>query len=202
MADLVAFMARDDLAPLVQAAIAHAQFETIHPFPDGNGRVGRALVHSLLRGKHLTRNVTVPVSAGFLTDTDSYFDALSEYRSGNLAPIVQRFAEASFAAISNGRQLVADLRMIRSRWDDVIRARADSTAWRLADLLIRQPIIDSPLAQREIGVSAQNTNVALERLADAGVLNELSGFRRNRMWEAREVLVALDEFAKRSGRRG
>ena len=63
MADLVTFMARNDLPPLVQAAVAHAQFETIHPFPDGNGRCGRALVHSLLRGKGLTRKVTVPVSA-------------------------------------------------------------------------------------------------------------------------------------------
>ena len=61
---LVAFIGRDDLPVLVHGAIAHAQFETIHPFADGNGRTGRALVHSMLRARGLTRNVTVPVSAG------------------------------------------------------------------------------------------------------------------------------------------
>jgi Fic family protein len=69
MADLVAFMRRDDLPALVQATIAHAQFETIHPFPDGNGRTGRSLIHALLRAKRLTRTVIVPVSAGLLADT-------------------------------------------------------------------------------------------------------------------------------------
>ena len=78
--DLVRFIRRDDLPVLAQAALAHAQFETIHPFPHGNRRTGRALVHCLLRGKLLTRRVIVPVSAGLLTDTDSYFDALAAYR--------------------------------------------------------------------------------------------------------------------------
>ena len=72
--DLVRFIRRDDIPVLSQAALAHAQFETIHPFADGNGRTGRAIVHCLLRGKGLTRLVTVPVSAGLLTDTDRYFD--------------------------------------------------------------------------------------------------------------------------------
>ncbi|HUZ21078.1 MAG TPA: Fic family protein [Acidimicrobiales bacterium] len=202
MDDLVAFVARHDLPPLVHAAVAHAQFETIHPFPDGNGRVGRALVHALLRGKRLTQNVTVPVSAGLLTDTDSYFQALTEYRAGNPAPIVERFADASFAAIANGQHLVNELRAVRKGWDDVIKARSDAAAWRVADLLVRQPIIDSALTQRELHLSRQNTNVAIERLSDAGILREMSGYGRNRRWEAREILVALDAFAKRSGRHG
>ena len=68
--DLARFMRRDDLAVLPQAALAHAQFETIHPFPHGNGRTGRALVDCLLRGKRLTRQVTVPVSAGDIAPQD------------------------------------------------------------------------------------------------------------------------------------
>ncbi len=76
MADLVDFMARDDLPALAQAAVAHAQFETIHPFPDGNGRTGRALVHALLRAKGVTRHVTVPVSGGLLHDREGYVTAL------------------------------------------------------------------------------------------------------------------------------
>ena len=93
--DLIAFTQRDDISALPQIAVAHAQFETIHPFTDGNGRTGRALVQALLRNKGLTRQVTVPVSAGLLAGTDAYFDALTSYRSGDAAPIVERFTEAS-----------------------------------------------------------------------------------------------------------
>lgn len=182
MADLVAFMRRDDLAPLVQAAIAHAQFETIHPFPDGNGRTGRALVHALLRNKGLTRSVTVPVSAGLLVDKDAYFDALGDYRQGRPARIVELVADASFIAISNGTQLVADLQAVRAGWDVRIRARRDAAAWKIADLLLHQPIIDSPLAQRELGVAAKNVNAAIDHLVDADVLRKVSGQHRNRKW--------------------
>ncbi|NKX52861.1 Fic family protein, partial [Arthrobacter deserti] len=71
MADLVAFAGRTDVPVLIQAATAHAQFETNHPFPDGNGRTGRALLQGMLRHGGLTRNVTVPVSAGLLQDTNA-----------------------------------------------------------------------------------------------------------------------------------
>ena len=72
--DLCAFSERTDLPLLAQAAIAHAQFETIHPFNDGNGRAGRALVHVMLRNGGATTRTTVPVSAGLLSDTDAYYD--------------------------------------------------------------------------------------------------------------------------------
>jgi Fic family protein len=138
--DLIAYMKRDDIPVLIQAAIAHAQFETIHPFTDGNGRTGRALIHALLRGNGLTRNVTVPVSAGLLADTDAYFDALTTYRDGDPEPIILAAANASFKAIANGRQLVADLRRIRESWRERIPARSHSATWEIADLLMRQPV--------------------------------------------------------------
>jgi Fic family protein len=201
MADLVAFARRDDIPVLVHAALAHAQFETIHPFVDGNGRTGRALVHAMLRAGGLTRNVTVPVSAGLLTDTDAYFAALMAYRHGDAAAIVNRLAEASFAAVANGRQLVANLQDIRDRWRDVIAARRDAVAWRLADLLLRQPVIDAAIVQSELDATSANAHRAIRQLTDAGVISEFSGRRRRRLWQAREVLTALDDFAARSGRR-
>ncbi len=202
MADLVRFTRRVDLPLLSQAAIAHAQFETIHPFPDGNGRTGRALVHAMLRGHGLTRNVTVPVSAGLLTDTRAYFDTLTAYREGDPAAIVERMARASFAATANGRQLVADLRTIRSGWGSRIRVRRGSGAWRLADVLLRQPVVDSATVAAELGITPQNALRAIGPLAEAGILDEFTGFARNRMWQSREVLTALDDFADRAGRRG
>jgi Fic family protein len=201
MADLVNFTQRPDLPLLSQAAIAHAQFETIHPFPDGNGRTGRALIHAMLRGHGLTRNVTVPVSAGLLTDTNGYFDALTAYRNGEPTAIVEQLANASFAATANGRQLVLDLRGIKQRWDDRITARRGASAWRLADVALRQPVVDTPSVARELGVTRQNALRAIAPLTEAGILEEFTGFARNRMWQAREVLDALDDFAERAGRR-
>lgn len=94
MADLVDFIRRDDLPVIVMAAIVHAQFETIHPFPDGNGRVGRALMHALLRAKGLVTNASVPVSAGLLVARAAYIDALGDYRDGDPGPIVAAVARA------------------------------------------------------------------------------------------------------------
>lgn len=201
MADLVAFMRRDDIPALVQATIAHAQFETIHPFPDGNGRTGRALVHSLLRAKRLTRTVTVPVSAGLLADTEAYFASLTDYREGNPTTIVELLAAAAFRAIDNGRTLADDLRATRDGWNDRITVRRGAAAHRLADLLIRQPVVDSPLVQRELRVAATNANSAIEHLVDKGILTKVSGNYRNRKWAAPEVLAALDAFADRAARR-
>ncbi len=199
--DLVAFAQRTDLPLLGQAAIAHAQFETIHPFPDGNGRTGRALIPAMLRDG-LTQNVAVPVSAGLLTDTASYFDALNAYRAGDPGAIVQRLAQASIAATANGRQLIAELRALRADWEQRITARRGAMAWRLIDLLLRQPVVDAATVAAEFGMAPPNAQRAITPLVDAGVLTEFTGFKRNRMWQAPGVLSALDAFAERAGRRG
>ncbi len=201
MDDLVQFVQRDDIPVLVHAALAHAQFETIHPFTDGNGRTGRALVHSMLRARNLTTHVTVPVSAGLLTDTDGYFAALTSYRDGDPAPIVTSMSEAAFTAIANGRQLVDDLKTSRARWNDLVDARRDAVAWRLADLLLRQPVVNAAIVQSELGATSANAHRAIRQLAEAGVIMEFTGKRRTRLWQCRDVLTALDDFAVRAGRR-
>jgi Fic family protein len=194
------FADRTDLPRLAQTAIAHAQFETIHPFPDGNGRVGRALVQAMLRGGELTRSVTVPVSAGLLNNTSRYFDALGAYRTGDVRPIVRSIAEASFAAVGNGRRLVSDLEEVRRRWEQSINARSDSAVHRLVDVLLRQPIIDSATAATALGVTTVNAQVAIDRLVVAGVLEQISAGKRNRIWEARDVVESLDAFGARARR--
>jgi Fic family protein len=201
MADLVRFARRTDLPLLAQSALAHAQFETIHPLADGNGRTGRALVHALLRAGRLTRRVTVPVSAGLLTDTRAHFDTLTAYRAGDPVPIVAMLATASFAAIANARQLVAERHQVRAGWDATVRARRGAATWRLADLLLRQPVVDAPTVARELGISPANALRPLWPLAEAGVLTEFTGAARKRMWQSHEVLAALDAFAVRAGRR-
>lgn len=199
--DLISFAQRSDVPALPQIAVAHAQFETIHPFTDGNGRIGRALVQAMLRNKGMTRQVTVPVSAGLLADTGAYFAALTTYRDGDAAPIVERFAQASVLSIANGRELVADLRGIRENWTGVITARSDSTVWKLADLLTRRPVVNAALLAQELGIESTNAHRYLNPLAEAGILVETSSGPRNRAWRAPEILAALDAFAERSGRR-
>jgi Fic family protein len=200
--DLITFAGRDDVPVLPQIAIAHAQFETIHPFPDGNGRTGRALIQAMLRNKRLTRQVTVPVSAGLLTDTDSYFQALDAYRHGDPAPIVERLSAASVLAVDNGRQLVSDLRTIRESWASTITARRDSAVHRIADLLVRRPVVNAKLVTRELNISMSNVYRYLDPLIRAGIIVEFTDQSRNRAWRAPEVLSALDAFAERAGRRG
>lgn len=200
--DLLTFAQRTDVPALPQIAVAHAQFETIHPFTDGNGRTGRALVQAMLRNKGLTHQVTVPVSAGLLADTDSYFAALTAYRDGDAAPIVERFSNASVLAIANGRQLVVEIRGIRESWNDVITARSDSAVWKVADLLPRRPVVNAALLAQELGIESTNAHRYLNPLTEAGILVETASGPRNRVWRSPEVLAALDAFAERAGRRG
>lgn len=199
--DLLTFIARDDLPALAHAALAHAQFETIHPFTDGNGRTGRALVQAMLRQAALTRNVTVPVSAGLLADTDAYFDALTAYRHGDPIPIVVQFAQAAFRAVANGRVLVDELRQTRQGWNEVIKARSDSAIWRLADLLLRRPVVNARAVADELGLDVGNVHRYIKPLLDARILVESLDVKRNQVWRAPEVLAALDAFAARAGRR-
>lgn len=198
--DLVAFIRRDDLPVLAHAAIAHAQFETIHPFPDGNGRTGRALLHAMLRHAGLVRSVTVPISAGLLVAVGEYFDALTAYRDGDPAPIVGRLSEAAYAAVGNGRRLVVDLQALRVSWKDRVRARRDAAAWRIADLLLRHPVVNVSFISAELGIAPQNVYRGLAPLVHAEVLTS-TGRQRDRVWRSMEVLAALDAFARRAGRR-
>ncbi len=194
-------MVRDDMPVLAQAAVAHAQFETIHPFPDGKGRTGRALLHAMLRNKGLTRNVTVSMSAGLLVDTDSYFAALDAYRTGDPALIVARMSEAAFPAVGNGRELVADLRAIRTRWNEQVHARRDSRIWQLADLLLRHPVVNADVVACELGILPSNVYRLIEPLENADIIIGLDNKVRNRVWRSPEVLEALDAFAAHAGRR-
>ena len=200
MRDLVAFAHRTDVPALAQAAIAHAQFETVHPFPDGNGRTGRALLQGMLRASGVTRNVTVPVSAGLLGDTRGYFDALTAYRDGRPDRIVATVAEAAFSAINNGRALVQEIQAARARWNGLVTARADSSVHRLADYLLRQPVVNTRTVAEALAVSEVAAQNSVDKLVEAGVLAKISGGARYRVWQATEVLAALDAFAARARR--
>lgn len=202
MHDLLTFAARTDVPVLGHVAIAHAQFETIHPFLDGNGRTGRALVQSLLRRHGTTTNVAVPVSAGLLHNIDRYFEALTDYRDGDIEPIVTVFVDAVGTAVRDGNRLFDDLREIRGKYDDALGGmRADSAARRIAELLFEHPVVNAGLVQERLGVADQTAYRAFDALTKRGVVTPGTSRRRNRVWVATDITDALDRFAARAGRR-
>ncbi|ATG51833.1 cell filamentation protein Fic [Brachybacterium vulturis] len=202
MDDLLTFLARDDLPVLVHAALAHAQFETIHPFADGNGRTGRALVHALLSGKGLL-TTTAPVSAGLLTDLEAYTAALTAFRAGDARPIVEEFARAARYAATTGSRLVDDLaeQLERDR-ERLSGVRRHALAWSVLPLLIGQPIVNAAHLQRTLEVPAMTAQRALAQLTESGILQEATGRSRNRVWQHTGILGLLDAYAAEVRRAG
>lgn len=197
LADLVTFMLREDLPVLVQIAIAHAQFETIHPFTDGNGRTGRALVHSLLKAKALVTRTTVPLSAGLLKETERYFAALTAYRAGDAGPIIQAFSAAARFGASSGKKLVEDIAAEVSDSKEKLRGlRSDALAWRILPMLIANPVVSSAFLVQELGVQQVSAQRALMQLTERGVLRESTGKQRGRVWEHQGLLSVLDAYAQ------
>lgn len=201
MADLMQFARRRDLPALAQIAVAHAQYETVHPFLEVNGRTGRAIMQAMLRRADITRNIAVPLSAGFLQDTAGYFDALTKYRMGRIEPIVDVTSRAAFASVANSRELIDDLSAVRQSWAARGSSRQGSSARRLIPLLERQPVINSRSAIEFLRVTAPNAQLAIDRLVSDGILTQVGSGRRNRVWAAREVIDAVDGFAERTRRR-
>jgi len=198
--DLVRFANRPDLGGLAHIAFAHAQFEMIHPFPDGNGRTGRVIIQRMLRNAGLTRRAILPLSSGLLTDTERYFESLNAYRTGDIEPIVSTFVDATFSSLENVSRLVQDLVTVRDSWDDVVSARADSTVWPLLDYCIGHPAVTASSVAADLGVSTVAAQNAIDRLAGLGILRQNSPARRNRIWLVSDVLDSVDQFMERARR--
>lgn len=201
MTDLIGFARRTDLPALAAVAISHAQFETIHPFTDGNDRTGRALSQAQLRYRGVTRNIAVPVSAGLLADIGGYHAALTSYRAGDAGPIVAAFSAAALRAVANTRELVKDVTQIRDSWTTRLTARRHSHAWRLLDLLARQPVLNSASAAQELGIKQPNVYPPMRALVDAGIAQSKYEHHGGPFWRSDEILEAVDRFAERAGRR-
>ncbi|MBO2988561.1 Fic family protein [Leucobacter tardus] len=194
--DLVHFSRREDMPVLAQVAVAHAQFETIHPFPDGNGRTGRALAQSILRNKGLVGSTAVPISAGLLVDIRRYFAALNAFRAGDAGPIIREFANASRVAATTGMRLVDELatQLAESR-DRLDGLRSDAAAWRILPALVAQPVINTKYLVRELGLGEMAALRSLSALTERDVLIETTGRARGRVWQHRGILGVLDAYA-------
>lgn len=159
----------------------------------------------MLRNGGATTRTTVPVSAGLLSDTDAYYEALTAYRDGDPNPIIEEFTRAAFAAVGNGNQLATDLKAVHDGWSSNLRARKDAVAWRVLPFLLRQPSVTSKLVQNAMKVTQPAADNAILQFQEAGVLSKPKtvhgeGQKRNVVWQTTEVLEALDRFAERARR--
>ena len=198
--DLIAFCNDEDLPPLLQAALAHAQFETIHPFADGNGRTGRALVHVLLRRRGLAPAYVPPISVVLARERKRYIAGLTAFRAGELATWVERFSAAAAEAALLASTYLDAVARLQDDWRAAVAARgaprSQSAVWSVIEILPAHPVVSVPVATAASGRSKPAVNQAIAQLADAGVLAPLTDARRNRSWEARgllELLSALEE---------
>jgi Fic family protein len=209
MTDLAEYISGGVHAPLVQAALVHAQFETIHPFADGNGRVGRALIHTVLTRRGLTPAAVLPISLVLLTRSQEYVTGLTSYRyhgeAGSPAALagingwLEVFLRAVDIAVEQARRFVVELAELRERWSErhaayrrgrglARTARADSGVMRLLPLLHEVPVATVHSTQRLLDISDPAARAALEELADAEIL------RRKRVDRGTVAYLARDVF--------
>ncbi len=197
MADLVAFVNRTDLPPVVQAAIAHAQFETVHPFADGNGRVGRALIHVVLRRRGLAPRYVPPVSLVLAADAKAYVAGLTAFREDRSTNWILVFAQALERAAVKASELALRLAELQEKWRERAgRPRRHSSAEALIVQLPAHPIVTVATAQNLLGRSKQAVNEAIAVLAERGVLHPITLARRNRAWEARELFELINDVER------
>ncbi|PYY48796.1 Fic family protein [Curtobacterium sp. MCBD17_023] len=200
MADLFAFLARDDVDALAQAAIAHAHFESVHPFTDGNGRIGRALVNAVLRRRGVTTALVVPVAAALAADRTGYFAELERYRDGAVDGIVGLTAraigvvcdEVEFAALRLD-EVEHDRSAVRPTGHGPrVTHHSD-----LLRVLLADPVLTEAAVSAALPADLPWTDAVIDELVEAGVLRPVTERRRDRAWVAADVLAELDALAER-----
>lgn len=198
MADLITFANREDLPALVQSAVAHAQFESIHPFTDGNGRIGRALINTILRRRGATTRLVVPLASALVARRDRYFDVLNSYRDGDLRPLIATFAGSARVAAAESRITADRLGDMPREWRETVGPmRRGSAAAKILSLLPANPILSAEDTVSIVQAPRSSVFAAINRLRDAGVLRPLTDRKRDQIWGASLVLDELDDLGVR-----
>jgi len=204
--DLCDFVNRDDLPGTVQAGVAHAQFETIHPFADGNGRTGRALIHVVLRRRGLTTGFVPPISLALATRAGAYVDGLTRFRyegapdspaaRDGLHDWLGLFLTATRRATHDAAELRVRLQHLEATWQDRVRPRRGSSVATLLPQLIAHPVVGADDVRRLTRASRAAAFSAIETCVNAGVLRQIGGGQRYRLFEASEVFDVLTGYER------
>lgn len=195
--DLVMFCNDESLPPLAQAAFAHAQFETIHPFADGNGRTGRALVQVILRRRRIAPDYVPPISVVLAADKSLYIAGLVAFRESRENDWLETFAVAAARAAQLAADYLVQVQHLQAEWRERLRGivkREDAAAWLLISELPGHPIISTAVGSALTGRSKPRVQQAIDQLVEAEVLLPLSSGKRNRQWEAIGLLDLLADL--------
>ncbi len=203
LGDLVDYLNTTRHLATMQAAVAHAQFETIHPFEDGNGRTGRALIHTVLNARGVASGA-VPISAALNNDRQRYYRSLNAThvicdaddiasRSKSFEQWLQCFRDACLDAHAQAALTASAVEYLASEWHRKARFRSGSTAAALLNALPSMPIMDTAMVAAKLGVSAQVARLALKSLSDADIIRPTGG-RRNIRYEVPEMIQILREM--------
>ena len=191
--DLVAFGTRDDISPIIKAALFHAQFETIHPFTDGNGRTGRALLHAMLKWDDVIRCTTLPISAGLLHDVNAYMEALNAYHDGEIAPIIEQLINALDLSVILGARMAARVDTTLAQWNELITERKGSAIYQLPALLAEQPVVNASFVAAKLDMSERAARNLIERACEYGILAKMGNARRGVFYQAPELIDVIEE---------
>lgn len=208
MVDLVEFCNQDDLPSVAQAAIAHAQFETIHPFVDGNGRTGRVLIQMILHRRGLSPRVVPPVSLILATWVDDYLEGLTATRYVGDPDSVQaregvnlwvgRFAAACSRAVRDAMEFEVRAKDIEIEWRSSLGSvRSGSSLDILLRSLVGMPVLTAKTAMTLTKTTHKATNEAVATLVGAGILVPMSKALRNRSFEAPQIIKAFGELERK-----
>ena len=196
--DLCAFARRDDIPTIAKAAVAHAQFEAIHPFVDGNGRTGRALLHRILRQDGVLTQATLPLSAGLLHNADAYLGALAAYQQGDAMQVVTCVADAMEKALAIGYVAERRLDAVIADWRERITERQGSAIHGLPQVLARHPVVNTTLVSEQLGITARAAQSLVARAEELGMISRMGNARRGAFWQAGEILQVLEDVASRT----
>jgi Fic family protein len=195
--DLCRFVQRDDLPAVAQAAIAHAQFEAIHPFEDGNGRVGRALIHVILRRRRVAPHYVPPISLILAANYSEYERGLNAYREGGSDEWSGIFARAVTIACTAAVGLADRIETLKNKWRMAAGVpRRGSAADKLIEILPVHPVLDLRTSEEILRISDEAVRLGIERLEHAGVVREMTKRKRGRAWESVGLFAVLDEFER------
>ena len=195
MRDLCDFINSSATTSVVRAAIAHAQFEAIHPFVDGNGRIGRCIVSITLRKAGGTTTIP-PVSSVLLADIDGYFGALHEFQqNANAGPWIDRFAHATIEACARAKALVVDIEELKAEWRRRTAARSGSHLTRLIDALPTLSLATAEQVAERLDIDTNQARRLLGQLEAADIAKQASDGRRNRVWRIDQMFRLLDDHS-------
>ncbi len=182
-----------DFSPLIQVALAHYQFEAIHPFLDGNGRIGRLLITFFLCEKNLIAKPLFYLSPHFERNRETYNRLLLEVsKTGAWIPWIRFFLEGvveqSNDAVDRARKMIN----LQEEYRQLAHKKSPPSAIRLIDLLWRSPILSTNLVLRELSLSWAGANIAIQNLVNLGILKRIGSNKRTKLYSAPKILDILD----------